>query len=90
MKDNIPKRAFALFGVGSPYKESARILADYLLKYTIYDVVLYYNGLPTFKPSASPRLKTINIKDLNLNFDITKFPNSLNQTLMPRFLNQHK
>jgi hypothetical protein len=89
MKDNVPKRAFALFGVGSPYKESARILADYLLKYTIYDVVLYYNDLPTFKPSASPRLKTINIKDLNLNFDITKFPNSLNPNIIKSTLENY-
>ncbi len=89
MKDIIPKRAFTLFGIGSPYKESARILADYLLKYTIYDVIFYYNGLATFKSSASPRLKIINIENLNLDFDITKFPNSLNPNIIKSTLENY-
>jgi len=75
------KRAFTIFGVGYQYGESARILANYLLKYTPYDVVLYY-GDCYLPPTASPRLKMVNLEDLNLDFDIKKFPNPLNPLII--------
>jgi len=77
MEGTKSNRAFVIVGVGNLSGEGARILADYLLRYTVYDVVLYY-GDCSLKPSASPRLKMIDLKTLNLDFDFTKFPNPLN------------
>jgi len=78
-------RAFVTFGIGQSFIDNCEILANYLLKYTTADVLIYY-GKGTPSPSASPRLHKINLEELDLNFDIKKFPNPLNPFIIKETL----
>lgn len=64
MEDIKFNKAFVTWGVGQSYIDNCEILAEYLLEYTPYDVVIYYgNGnSPTL---TSPRLQKIDLSNLD-------------------------
>ena len=88
MEDIKSKQAFTLLGVKQSYIDSCEILISYLLKYTTADIIFYYgDGVSTLPPS--PRFKKINLETLNLEFDISFFPNPLNPFIIKETLKSY-
>lgn len=52
------KQAFLLYGVGQSYINNCAKLADYLVKYTTHDVVIYY-GEGEVSTNINPRIKYV-------------------------------
>jgi len=60
MEDIKSKQAFILWGVGQSFIDTCELSAEYLLKYTSYDVVIYYGNGKT-SSLTSPRLQKIDL-----------------------------
>lgn len=61
------KQAFVLYGIGQNYIDQCVLLSKYLIKYTSYDVLIYYSqGKPT--EYLGPRTKFISLKDDLISF----------------------
>lgn len=64
MEDTKSKKAFVTWGMGQPFIDNCEVLAQYLLKYTSHDVVIYY-GNGNSPSLTSSRLQKINLSVLD-------------------------
>lgn len=62
MGDIKSNRAFVLYGIGQSYIDQCILLAEYLIKYTPYDVIIYY-GHGDNPSYLGPRVKLIKLED---------------------------
>ena len=62
MEDIKSNRAFVLYGIGQSYIDQCILLAEYLVKYTPYDVIIYY-GQGNYTSYLGPRVKLIKLED---------------------------
>lgn len=86
MEDIKSKQAFVLYGIGQSYIDQCIFLSKYLLKYTPYDVILYYSqgNISTY---LGPRVKLVNLKNDLLKFEKDKIHQTqLFQSIKPYIL----
>lgn len=79
-------KAFVLYGIGQSYIDQCSLLAQYLIKYTSYDVLIYYSqGEPT--SYLGPRVYLIDLKDKFIEFKDDKIhQRTIFQSIKPYIL----